>query len=143
MTLIHVEVFVDRDSYTNGIISHELIVGQSQDGRVDPLTGTPEVYLATVWDHDKTVNLGTLGGGNSIAIAATDNDFVMGASENGLIDHSGMAVFDGVSQIRAFGWSGGDIFDLGTLGGEDAFTGDMNTLGDVVGVFNHNTIPEL
>ena len=128
-------------SYTNGINSHELIVGQSQDGRVDPLTGTPGVYLATVWDHDKTVNLGTLGGGNSIAIAATDNDFVMGAAENGLIDHSGMPGFDGVSQIRAFGWSGGEIFDLGTLGGEDAFPGDMNTLGEIVGASTTTLFP--
>jgi hypothetical protein len=47
-----------------------------------------------------------------------------------------------VSQIRAFGRRGEDIFDLGTLGGEDAFPNDMNTLAEVVGV-NHNAIPEL
>jgi probable HAF family extracellular repeat protein len=120
-------------SYTNAINSHRLIVGQSQDGRLDPLTGTPAVYLATAWNHGKAIKLGTLGGGNSIAIAVTESNFVMGAAENGLIDTSGMPGFDGVSQIRAFGWSGGDIFDLGTLGGEDAFPGDMNNLGEVVG----------
>jgi probable HAF family extracellular repeat protein len=65
----------------------------------------------------------------------------MGAAENGLIDHSGMPGFDGVSQIRAFGWSGGDIFDLGTLGGEDAFPGDMNTLGEVVGASTTTLFP--
>jgi probable HAF family extracellular repeat protein len=120
-------------SYTNAINSHRMIVGQSQDGRLDPLTGTPAVYLATAWDHGKAIKLGTLGGGNSIAIAVTESNFVMGAAENGLIDTSGMPGFDGVSQIRAFGWGGGDIFDLGTLGGEDAFPGDMNNLGEVVG----------
>ena len=120
-------------SYTNAINSHRLIVGQSQDGRLDPLTGTPAVYLATAWDHGKAINLGTLGGGNSIAIAVTESNFVMGAAENGLIDTSGMPGFDGVSQIRAFGWNGGEIFDLGTLGGDDAFPGDMNHRGEVVG----------
>jgi probable HAF family extracellular repeat protein len=119
-------------SYTNAINSRGLIVGQSENGEFDPLTGAP-TFVATVWDHGNIRNLGTFGGGFSIAIAANDQNFVMGAAENGLIDHSGMPGFDGVSQIRAFGWSGGDIFDLGTLGGEDAFPGDMNTLGQVVG----------
>jgi len=128
-------------SYTNAINSRGLIVGQSQNGDLDPLTGTPVLYLATVWHHGRVKNLGTLGGGNSIAIAATDSNFVMGAAENGLIDHSGMPGFDGVSQIRAFGWSGGDIFDLGTLGGEDAFPGDMNNLGEVVGASTTTQFP--
>jgi probable HAF family extracellular repeat protein len=119
-------------SYTNAINSRGLVVGQSENGEFDPLTGAPG-FVATVWDHGKIRNLGTFGGGFSIAIAANDQNFVMGAAENGLIDHSGMPGFDGVSQIRAFGWRGGDIFDLGTLGGEDAFPGDMNTLGEVVG----------
>ena len=128
-------------SYTNAVNSRGLIVGQSQNGEFDPLTGTPVLYLATVWDHGNTKNLGTLGGGNSIAIAATDNNFVMGAAENGVVDHSGMPGFDGVSQIRAFGWRGEDIFDLGTLGGEDAFPSDMNNLGDVVGDSTTTLVP--
>jgi hypothetical protein len=53
---------------------------------MDPLTGGPGLYLATVWDQGRIKNLGTLGGGNSIAIAASDSNFVMGAAENGLID---------------------------------------------------------
>jgi uncharacterized membrane protein len=79
-------------SYTNAINSRGLIVGQSQNGELDPLTGTPVLYLATVWDHGKIKNLGTFGGGNSIAIAATDQNFVMGAAENGIPDTTGLPV---------------------------------------------------
>jgi len=117
-----------------------LIVGQWENGEFDPLTGAPS-FVATVWDHGNIRNLGTLGGGFSIAIAANDQNFVMGAAENGLIDHSGMPGFDGVSQIRAFGWRGGDIFDLGTLGGEDPFPNDMNTLAEVVGASTTTLFP--
>lgn len=132
-------------SYTNAINSRGLIVGQSQNGDFDPLTGAPVVYLATIWDHGKIKNLGTLGGGNSIAIAAADDGFVMGAAENGIVEASGFAQgfpFDGVSQIRAFGWSGGKIFDLGTLGGTSAFPGDMNNRGEVVGVASTSPLAE-
>jgi hypothetical protein len=82
-------------SWTNGINARGLIVGQSQDGEFDPLTGAPD-FVATVWDHGKVKNLGTFGGGNSIAITATDQNFVMGAAENGIIDTSGFVGFDGV-----------------------------------------------
>ncbi len=119
-------------SYTNAINARGLIVGQSQDGEFDPLTGTPN-FVATIWDHGTIENLGTFGGGNSIAIAATDQNFVMGAAENGIPDTTGFVGFDGVSQIRAFGWNGGAKFDLGTLGGTGAFPSDMNNRGQIVG----------
>jgi probable HAF family extracellular repeat protein len=130
-------------SYTNAINSRGLIVGQSQKAGIDPLTGGPVLYLATVWDHGKIRNLGTFGGANSIAIAATDQNFVMGAAENGIVDTSDLSGFDGVSQIRAFGWNGGEIFDLGTLGGTDAFPGDMNNRGEVVGASTTTPFPDV
>jgi probable HAF family extracellular repeat protein len=128
-------------SYTNAITARGLVVGQSQNAGIDPLTGAPVLFLATVWDHGKIKNLGTLGGGNSIAVAATDQNFVMGAAENGIPDTLGFPGFDGVSEIFAFGWSGGKIFNLGDLGGPGAFPSDMNNHGQVVGTSLTSSVP--
>ncbi len=128
-------------SYTNAINSRGLVVGQSQNNGTDPLTGGPVLFLATVWDHGRNKSLGTFGGGNSIAIAANDQSFVMGAAENGVPDTLGFPGFDGVSQIRGFGWNGGKIFDLGDLGGPGTFPNDVNNLGQIVGVSLTASVP--
>ena len=130
----------DYSSYSNAVNSRGVTVGQSQDGDRDPLTGLP-VFVATVWDKGEIRNLGTLGGGFSIAISVTDGGFVMGAAENGIVDTSGFVGFDGVSQIRGFGWDGGEIFDLGTLGGSGTFPNAMNNSGEIVGTSATSTVP--
>ena len=129
-------------SYTNALNSRGFVVGQSEDGEVDPLTGNAR-FVATLWDHGRIKNVGTFGG-VSFAIAITDQNFVMGASENGIIDTSGFAALagiTGISQIRAFGWNGGKIFDLGTLGGLGAFPNAMNDRGQVVGLSPTSPFP--
>jgi probable HAF family extracellular repeat protein len=128
-------------SYTNAVNARGLVVGQAQNDGIDPLTGGPVLFLATVWDHGRIRSLGTLGGGNSIAIAADDRNFVMGAAENGVPDTLGFPGFDGASQIRGFGWSGGKIFDLGDLGGPGTFPFDMNHLGQIVGTSLTASVP--
>jgi probable HAF family extracellular repeat protein len=130
----------DYSSWTNAVNSNGVTVGQSQNGNLDPLTGLP-AFVATVWDHGAIRNLGTLGGAFSIAISITDSGFVMGASENGIADTSGFPGFDGVSQIRGFGWSGGEMFDLGTLGGTSTFPNNMNNSGEIVGNSATSAIP--
>jgi len=129
-------------SYTNAINVHGLIVGQSQEDGVDPVTRGPIVFLGTVWDHGKIQSLGTFGGGNSIALAVNDQNFVIGAAENGIPDTLGFPSFlDLASQIRPFGWTGGKLFDLGDLGGPGAFPLDVNNHGQVVGVSLTSSTP--
>src|SRR4029077_15640603 len=88
-------------SFAEALNSRGLVVGYSQDGELDPLTGAVR-FVAAIWDRDKIKNLGTLGGGFSFALGATDQNFVMGLSDNGVIDTSGFPGFDGVSEVRAF-----------------------------------------
>ena len=52
-------------SATNGINSHDQIVGQSENGLVNPLNGIPEL-IATVWQDGKVIDLGTFGGNFSL-----------------------------------------------------------------------------
>jgi probable HAF family extracellular repeat protein len=131
----------DYSSYTNGVNSRGLVVGQSQNGNLDPFTGLPD-FVATIWNHGKVKSLGTLGGGFSIAISLTSNNFVMGAAENGIADTSGFrGDFFGVSQIRGFGWHGGKIFDLGTLGGTSTFPNAMNDSAEIVGFSATSALP--
>jgi probable HAF family extracellular repeat protein len=126
--------------WINAANSRGVTVGQSEDGEFDPLTGFP-VFVAAVWDHGEIRKLGTFGGGFSIAISITDQGFVMGAAENGIVDTSGFAGFDGVSQIRGFGWNGGEKFDLGTLGGTGTFPNAMNNSGEITGTSSTSTVP--
>ncbi len=129
-----------NSSYTNGVNSRGLVVGQSEDGQFDTLTGAFR-FVATVWDHGQIINLGTFGGGYSLAISATSSNFVVGVAENGVIDPSGFVGFDGLSEIRGFGWRGGAIFDLGTLGGTGAFPSAMNNHEQVVGASPTSVLP--
>ena len=55
-----------------------MTVGQSQNGKLDPLTGLP-AFVATIWNRGKIQNLGTFGGGFSIAISITENGFRNGS----------------------------------------------------------------
>lgn len=93
-------------SYTNAINHHRVIVGQSQNRR----SRSSDRRTLNVPSHGlgarKNSFPGEVGGANSIAIAVTYQNFVIGVAENGIVDTSGFARFDGVSQIHAFGWSG-------------------------------------
>jgi probable HAF family extracellular repeat protein len=97
------------------------ITGQSQNGLINPDTGSPEIR-AVLWKHGHIQDLGTLGGHTFvIGIYVNDSGQVVGISDNGIPDP--FSVFGIGVQLRTFLWEDGVIRDIGTLGGPDALPG--------------------
>lgn len=97
------------------------VAGDSRDGSIDPVSGSA-VFKATIWRDGRIVNLGTLGGLTSTALAISGNDQATGFSQTA----------DG-TETHAFLWRQGKMRDLGTLGGPVSFGIDVNDQGQVVG----------
>jgi probable HAF family extracellular repeat protein len=131
-------------SYTNGINSEGQVVGQSQNGLIDSVTGVPE-FVAAVWQDGRVLDLGTFGGGFSLA-TANNNQLVVGCAFNDVLDSfTPTGVFYGLGieprQLRAFQWQGLQLRDLGTLGGPDACAVWINDRGQIVGAsFTNPTV---
>jgi len=106
-----------------------LIAGVSQNAVIDPLIGIPEIR-AVLWKDGKIIDLGTLGGNESIAVDVNNRGQVVGGANNAIPDPFS---FGGGTQTRAFLWQNGVLQDLGTLGGPDAFATGVNELGQVAG----------
>jgi probable HAF family extracellular repeat protein len=109
-------------------------VGVSQNGAIDPLTGSPKVR-AVVWRGGKIHMLPTLGGRESVAGRINDRGQVFGLTTNRVHDRF---TLDGWNpqgtQARAFLWTGGTgMTSLGTLGGPDSTVDLVNNRGQVVG----------
>jgi probable HAF family extracellular repeat protein len=77
---------------------------------------------AVMWDGGRMIDLGSLGGGYSVASAVNDHGMVVGASRSP------------TGATRAFAWQDGDMRDLGTLGGLTSQAAAVNEQGQVVGV---------
>ena len=105
------------------------IAGTSQNGLIDPLTGSPE-SRAILWREGEIADLGTLGGNESGADGINNRDQVIGVALNAISDSFS---FVGGTQTRAFLWQDGVMQDLGTLGGPDAFAQYINDRGQVTG----------
>jgi len=107
-----------------------LVMGFSENGVIDPVFGGPQ-QLAVVWKDGQITNLGTLGGGLSFGNAMNNQGDIVGITANTIPDPFS---FIGVgTQIRAFLWRDGVMFDLGTLGGPDGWAASVNELGQVAG----------
>jgi probable HAF family extracellular repeat protein len=137
-----------NSSVSYGINNNGLVVGESETGSVDPLTGYPE-YHAVVWGQGGIKDLGTLGGSSSQAFAVNDWGQVVGVAANSVPDQysggigpcTGWNCWTVTTQQRAFLWEGGNLQDLGTLGGDDALAYFLNQRGQVAGVSYTNTAP--
>jgi probable HAF family extracellular repeat protein len=93
-------------------------VGASQTGILDA-AGSPQLH-ATLWIGRRIIDLGVVrGGSNSFAASINNAGQAVGVSDNGVADpFSPFGV-----QVRTFLWEEGELRDIGTLGGPDAFVG--------------------
>src|SRR5215469_4784675 len=93
-------------------------LGASQTGILNP-AGFPQ-NRATLWIGRQVINLGVVpGGSDSIGISVNNAGQAVGLSNNGVADpFSPFGV-----QVRTFLWEDGELRDIGTLGGPDAFPG--------------------
>ncbi len=116
------------------------IAGNSETAEVDPLLGVKEVR-AVLWKNGQIMDLGTLGGNESVATAVNDNGQVVGFALNTVPDPFSFAF--GPTETRAFLWQKGAMQDLGTLGGPDALPFAINQRGQVAGVSYTNSTVNL
>ena len=103
-------VFVDlgtlpggSNSCTQWINSRGWIVGGSENGAIDPLTGYPEVR-AVLWKDGTIRDLGTLGGHESVASAINRSGQVAGLASNDIPDSFAGGFAFGATQVHAFLW---------------------------------------
>jgi probable HAF family extracellular repeat protein len=128
------------DSSASGAINARgWIVGQSEDGEIDPISGLPEIH-ATLWHDGRITDLGTFDGHWSIGLTLNDAGDVVGFATNSIPDPFALFPPAG-TQSRAFRWRKGELSDLGTLGGDDAQAVSVNRGGQIVGISYTDTIP--
>jgi probable HAF family extracellular repeat protein len=138
-------------SFPFGINDLGGIVGISDNGLIDSLTGSPEI-AAVYWEHGEIIDLGTFGGNASYAYAINNYGQIIGEALNTIPDSYSSGIggsiggplfnpaFPVATQFRAFLWQHGVMHDLGTLGGNDAVACFVNDRGQVAGVSYTNTV---
>ena len=136
-----------NNSFASGFNSRGWVVGASQNGAIDPLTGSPEMN-AVLWRDGEIINLGTLGGNVSGANALNNRGQVVGGALNTIpdlfpntfyflksyiLDYFPFYYFPPSTESHAFLWEDGKMHDLGTLGGPDSVAWFVNERGQVAG----------
>jgi len=110
-----------NSSAGGSINSRGWVTGQSENGIIDPVLGSPE-FRAVLWKGNEIIDLGTLGGHSFvIGIHVNDSGQVVGISDNGVADP--FSIFGIGVQLRTFLWQDEVIQDIGSLGGPDTIPG--------------------
>ncbi len=120
-------------SGANGINANGEIVGNSENGEIDPLTGVNQSRPVR-WKDGQITDLGTLGGYEGTASSINNHGQVAGTATNAIPDP--FACFGLGTQCRAFLWQDGVMQDLGTLRGPDALAVLINEHGQIAGLSN-------
>lgn len=124
-----------NSSYANWVNESGVVVGNSENGSIDPLTGWPEIQ-PVVWQGGQILPLETFGGYESAAYAINKNGWVVGFTTNSTPDNQCLG---NGQQCRAVLWRNlkQQPTDLGTLGtGNDAEALFVNDGGQVAGLSN-------
>jgi probable HAF family extracellular repeat protein len=109
----------NNNSAAGSINARGWITGQSQSSVLDPILGIPE-YRAVLWKEGQIIDLGTLGGTESLGIYVNNANQVIGfATTSTAPDPVGFFGFP----THTFIWQNGEKLGIGTLGGSDAFPG--------------------
>jgi hypothetical protein len=114
-----------------------LVAGESENNAIDSLVGAPS-SVPVLWKDGKIINLGSLGGNESLAGAVNNRGEVDGAGLNAISDpfpgrypDSEYFIYGNGTESHAFLWRHGTMQDLGTLGGPDSAAFLVNELGQV------------
>jgi probable HAF family extracellular repeat protein len=128
------------------INASEEVVGFSENGAVDPLTGFNQ-SRAVRWKDGEIEDLGSFGGNQNEGLAINSHGQMVGFSLNTVPDP--YSLFDFIlgspngTQTRAFLWDKGRMEDLGTLDtGNDASAFTINDHGQIAGVSYINSTPD-
>ncbi len=126
-------------SWAFWISDNGFVAGESENNAIDPLVGAP-ASLAVLWKDGKIINLGTLGGEESVAGAVNSRGEVVGAALNSISDpfpgrypDAEFFIFGNGTESHAFLWQEGKMQDLGTLGGPDSAAFLLNEPGQIAG----------
>jgi probable HAF family extracellular repeat protein len=143
--LVGPNVNISNSSIPLWINSKSWVVGASENGLVDPLTGFPEMD-AVLWRNGQIIDLGTLGGNSSVANSVNNRGQVVGGALNTTLDPfsgglsfsfifqtPGFFIFAVATQAHAVLWQNHAIQDLGTLGGPDSVAWYVNDRGQIAG----------
>ena len=130
----YINVYTGTGFSQQDLNNHRMEVGSADTSTPDPFA--PNCFNADcfvshtfLWQKGVSTDMGALpGGGSSLAAWISATGLIAGESQNGVIDP-----ILGIPEFNAVLWSGGEIMNLGTLGGTLSAAFAVNNGEQVVG----------